>query len=474
MRATGVPTITLPARPPPTAEEIAQIKQHIANLALIDTPDMGLSSTYGGSAFAPVPQSAQVGALIFGATSHKTPDDFLQLVKLGPKALPYLLAALDDQTPTKLVLGAPIPGSNGFRMGGVYEANEIVGNPANPAEEAALGPRPAKDPAHFDLGKGIDQHTVTVGDVCFVIIGQITGRPSYHASRYQMTAITIITSPTDDPALVKQVRAVWTAADPAQHLLDSLLIDFFTTVESTSKTPIAMLGDVSAAMGYPDLAAMRLLYYFPSETSGLIMKRLAERPGDQRLLQAIAWSDQPDVRQYLLKLFRETTDPAVFLTCLPQVEAKDDDLVLRRIFALLDSYEPLDGGGPYDDGAHLVFVAGRRFGAASKPVYVHYLEKPTVNRVVAICDAVSLHPEWTVELLAPYLEDQRMTKLWYGRQNDRIAFRLCDWVAQAISKYRPDLPFVAEGTYDDLDRQITAMKELIAKGSLAAPVPAAK
>jgi hypothetical protein len=328
------------------------------------------------------------------------------------------------------------------------------------------------------------RHVVTVGDVCFVIIGQITGRPSYRVARYQPTAITIINSPTDDPALVKQVRAIWSAADPEQHLLDMLLLDFATTVRWPEDATKEQRQEAVTAWFYPSGAAMRLLYYFPAETGARVAQRLTRKADDdlirrdshRHLLEAVVWSDHPAVRREVMTVFRETMEPRIFLICLPGVPEAENDLVRRRTLELLDALPPEAkpdewGNGPYDDGYRLVRAAGERLGAASKPVYLHYMKSSTFRRRVALCSAVRVRPEWAVEFLTPLLEDKREERMWYqkvaGNDEDRPAIRICDDAAQAISLSRPDLPFVLHGTHENLDRQIAVMKERIAETSSA-------
>jgi hypothetical protein len=487
IRATHVPVIKLPARPSLAPEEIAQIKQHIANLALIDRPDMGLASNYSGTAFAPIPQASSVGTMIIGSARPKTTGDFLELVKLGPKALPFLLEALDDQTPTKLVLGQPIGSHPREIFGGMFRRNEIRGNPANAAEQTAIGPKLSHASGDFDLGVSVkdQRHIVTVGDVCFVIIGQITNRSSYRASRYQPTAISIINSPTDDPELVKQIRAIWSAAEPEQHLLDSLLLDFSITVKLPENASRELRQQAfGVAWQLPIGATMRLLYYFPNETGDLIAQRIAEKTENKYLLEAVVWSKHPAVRSQVTKIFRETTAPSVLLTCLSAMDEKDNDLVLQRILGLIDALKlPPDIAGkepfgPYDEGYELVLAAGKRFGAASKPVYTRFIEQPTLNRRVALCSAIQARPEWALEFLVPLLDDTREELMWYqvveGNDQNRLAIRVCDDAARAINLSRLDLPFVLHGTHADLDRQIAAMKLLIAKTAPSQPADPAQ
>jgi len=483
VRARDVPVLRLSVRAAPTDAEIARIKGHIAGLANIDRPDMGLSSTYGGSSFAPLSQTLNAGVVILGAPRPETSGDVVELVKLGPKALPFLLEALDDATPTKLVLGHSL-GAGAMGFGGVFRSNEISGNPANTAEFAIVG---VGGPGYLRGERGFNHpvkdglHAVTVGDVCFVIIGQITGRPSYRVARYQPSAITIINSPTDDPELVKQVRAVWAGGDPSQRLLDSLLLDFSTTVELPQDATRELRGQAQTAWFLPTGAAMRLLYYFPDEAGGLVARRLAQArdAGGERfwgmnypeLLKAVAWSEQPAVRAEVTNVLRETDDPKVFLLCLPAAEReRDNDLVVERMLALLDALPPEPdelAEGPYGDGYRLVRAAGERLGAAAKPVYLRFMEQPSLRRRIAMCSAVHVRPEWAVELLAPLLDDTREERQWYaveeGKDSLRLAIRVCDDAARTISLSRPDLPFVLRGTHAELDRQIAVMKERISR-----------
>src|SRR5262245_12705116 len=107
------------------AEEIeAQVK----NLASIEKPDVGLSATMSGSGFLPLPSTRRFGAgriLIDHGLSPAVP--LAGLVQAGPDALPRLLEALTDPTPTKLKIT-----HEGF--GAMWYAHEISGNPFNAAE----------------------------------------------------------------------------------------------------------------------------------------------------------------------------------------------------------------------------------------------------------------------------------------------------------------------------------------------------
>jgi hypothetical protein len=289
-----------------SAEESEQIKKLIANLAKTERPDFGLSGTMGGMAFAPVPNSGKhTGGFLL--TNHKlqTADDFRQLVAFGPRALPFLLEALEDKTPTKLKQ------NHGGGFGGMFLCSEMDSNPTNPIEQRAITSLPKREIGFRD-GRSITDYTVTIGDVCFVVVGQIVGR-AYLAVRYQPTAIVVINSPVEEKALAKAVRDIWSSTNVAQRLFDSLLFDYATEGVFNGES----LDGWDIGSGLQCQAAMRMLYYFPQETSGLIAERLARldvrKPSEERahwmnsyltngvraeeFIKAIAWSDEPAIRE---------------------------------------------------------------------------------------------------------------------------------------------------------------------------------
>jgi hypothetical protein len=250
--------IQLQPEAPLTREETAEIKRRIRNLAKISKPDFGLAPTFSGSAFAPIADAREAGAMLLTSHNVNTSPDLIELIKFGPKALPFLLAAIDDQTATKLV----IPSHEAFGM--MSFRNELSGNPANTNEQAIVDSVPEVDP--FPWGQPPASYTVKVGDVCFVIIGQIVGRP-YSAVRYQPSGIIVINSPPGEKSLVTRVRSLWSHEPAKQFLLNSFLLDYAT--EAVTNGP-------GRATYFVCGAAMRLLYYYPEESSTFVAERLKD------------------------------------------------------------------------------------------------------------------------------------------------------------------------------------------------------
>lgn len=316
----AIPDVKLKNAPRASEEELAQIKELIRRLADIESPDFGVSPTMSGSAFLPLDGKHTAGAFLL--TDHKieSSDALRELVALGPKSMPQLLDSLDDSTPTKL----KIDHSGGF--GSMWLGREIWGNPANQFESKIIDRLPKSEEQY------VETHAVTVGDICLVAIGQITGR-SYQAVRYQPTACIVINSPTSDQKICECVRQIWTDDNARQKLFDSLLLDFSTRgVFNGSSLDGWSMGD-----SLQQQAAMRLLYYFPDETEQLIADRLAGldvqqtgpsasvRATDEELdayikrcvkngvraddfIESVAWSKRPLIQSALTEIEKSTSD----------------------------------------------------------------------------------------------------------------------------------------------------------------------
>jgi hypothetical protein len=470
-----VPVIKLVRDMAATPTEAAQIKQHIANLSKIDQPDFGLSATMTGTAFSPVAGSEQFSSGLLANHQIQTSDDVRALVAFGPKALPFLLVALNDNTPTKLTI-RPMP-DGGF--GGLFFFNELWCNPTNSIEQNAIAALPKRD-RH---GERLKDYTVKMGDVCFTIMGQIVGR-RYLAVRYQPTAIVIINSPVHDSELAKQVRAIWSSTNAAQSLLDSLLFDYSTEGVFNGES----LDGWGVASDLQSQAAMRLLYYFPRETSGMIAKRLARldvvSSGEiltnymmlavsngvraEDFVKAVAWSDVPAVKNEILNIFTRTTDNNVLLAALPGVYSSETNLIRARTGDFIDRL-PTEEMGPYGQGYNLLVAFGQKLGDRAKPTFIHYLQNASMQRWRTMAKVLQkTQPQWAVELLSPALTDKREFGWNYalvpGQNEPRRLIRVCDEVAETISLSRPELKFVMAGEHADLDRQIAAMCEHIQKG----------
>jgi len=312
----------------------ARIKRALADLATVDRFDLGYAPTINGNAFSPISSRREVGSLLITDGKLDTAKALAVLVAAGPKALPLLLAHLDDKTPTRLVVNHA---SNGF--GGMWFETRLPGNPAYAPEASAMREHAPKqeDPFKHEL---LDSYRLSVGDLCFVAIGQIVGR-SYQAVRYQPTAIVLINSPVYDPSLARSVRELWSRGDPADVLLQSLLRDYATASTVPVASPDSEVPREMASRFQVE-AAMRLLYYFPREATSVIAERTRAlnvddqgtnirayirrnaangvRPAD--FLGAIAWCREPAIQRVLAEILGRTKDREI-LTAIAKAQKAD-------------------------------------------------------------------------------------------------------------------------------------------------------
>jgi hypothetical protein len=480
-----IPSLTLAPRPPLDGKREAALKNCIRRLADIDRPDYGLSPTMSGAAFLPLADQHQARVLLLTDHRLKSSEALRALVAAGPDALPLLLASLGDKTPTRLKV------VHESAIGAMWFANELRGNPVNPTEAKVFAQRDPPPP--FGEEKTVHSYTVKVGDICFVAVGQIVGR-GYQAVRYQPTACIVINSPTADKKLREQVRSIWSGKDPARHLFDSLLLDYSTVgnyKEGDSFDEWGVGSDLQIA------AAMRLLYYFPKETAPMIARRLrglrVQRTGPaagsyhtdaemtawkrrevangartDQLVKAVAWCKEPAVRAEVRSVFKRTGDVDILLAALPALDEDDAALLRDRLAAFLDRV-PRDGRAAYGDGYNLLSAILTRAPRDAKPLFVRYLRPGTALRRYSVCQLLlELHPDWSVELLVPFLDDKRPVGGYAHPASaddteNSVLIRVCDAAAETLSRTRPGLTFTMVGTARDLDRQIDVIRKQLAR-----------
>jgi len=462
-------TIQLAPPPPLSPAETAHISKLIANLANIDSPDFGLSATMSGESFAPIADAQNAGAFLLTDHRLKGSDDFKELVEIGPQALPFLLKALDDPTPTKLIINYHSD------FGTMEYSDELWGNPGNAAEQKILATMPKRDASHFQ--DSINTYTVKIGDVCFVITGQIVGRP-YSAVRYQPTACIIVNSPVHDTNLASHVRAIWSSPEPVQSLLNSYLLDFASIGVFNG---ISLNGwDVGSS--FQTGPAMRLLYYFSQQTTNLIAARLhgldagnytmdREVTNGVRIdefIKAVAWSTEPAIQTELLHIIDRTSDPKILTDAGGAAGGANAKVLESRLEASIASL-PETESGPYGNGYRLLVSLGQKFGPEVRPVFEKYLQNASLQRRRSLCKVLAeVHGEWSADLLGPVLADSRPADGWDypvipGQNEPRQPLRVCDEAAQTIAKNFPKLSFQLAGEHKDLDRQITKMRDQIAR-----------
>jgi hypothetical protein len=174
-----------------------------------------------------------------------------ELVRRGVSALPSPIRHLQDKRPTKLSIGRD------FFFMFAYFSDEY---------DWRVRPRIPVRCDHwcfadgFALGKPLTlPYSVRVGDVCYVLIGQIVNRDLV-AVRYQPTGGLVVNSPLEAPNLVERINKDWTGLDARSHEA-SLLTDI-------------RAGESLRFFG-PALA--RLRFYYPDAYAALRDQDLGKR-----------------------------------------------------------------------------------------------------------------------------------------------------------------------------------------------------
>jgi hypothetical protein len=183
----------------------------IDKLSDVADGDVGYMATRSGSGFLPLGAS-QPGAMLLFQQPPTQSEALRELVKRGAGAVPHLIAHLDDKRPTKIVL------KHEGDFGGMSFIDEYDYN------RRSVKRRPRGVNRGLWEGAHPNHHTVTVGDLCFVALGQIVNR-SFSAVRYQPTACIMINSPTYSGRLRNAVKAEWSDLTPQLHR-ERLIRDF--------------------------------------------------------------------------------------------------------------------------------------------------------------------------------------------------------------------------------------------------------
>ena len=235
------------AAPPWTIERL------IDALAEVKESDYGYSPRVSGGAFLPLYREGRFGMGLLGGPRPVRSEALTELVRRGARAVPHLLAHIDDARPTGVVV------THEFGIGGLWLLEAVDRNPRTqtPTRETAAPAAPFKLSRAGRSFPG-KTHTVTVGDLCFVALGQIVNR-QFDAVRYKPTGIVIVSSPTRSPTLMRQLRADWNGLTELRHAA-GLINDFLKPDHYQRR------------MG----AAERLAYYYPRFLEPLALALLAQ------------------------------------------------------------------------------------------------------------------------------------------------------------------------------------------------------
>ena len=204
-----------------TASEVRSLYDLVGRLSGTRGLRPGLTWTSCGGPYSGALRPARRG----DAARDDAAQAFDELAKRGPEAIPVLLAKLDDATPTGLTVHRLMSMSLGMEVEVNTENEDEVHRLRSVLREAP--PSEIADDLRTRRSSffgGPSKHVVTVGDVCFAILGQITNR-RYEAVRAQPTACVVVNSPTAEPRLARAVRALWAGVEARSELEHRLRLD---------------------------------------------------------------------------------------------------------------------------------------------------------------------------------------------------------------------------------------------------------
>lgn len=328
-REVALPLVTLvqpPEVPKLETVELAEgraeeIEGLISDLSEVAESDLSINSPYQSPCFVPVGRFGFSGE--WTGKPVEVSNSIRKLTEIGPEALPFLLAALGDESPTKIVIESVF--REGVVTRGLAFDEELHGNPANPKEHFILklnrypysaSIRPNQD---FFVPPEMEAYRVKIGDVCLVVIGQIVGRKYECLTTPHVKSVDIqVCSPVHRKAVRNRIRQIWATKNPRQKLLESLVLDFSTR----GLQQMDSLDYWSIGNDFQIESIKRLLYYYPDFAVPLIVQRIdglqfsddfvedCVRNGLRAddLVDAVAWSQNADIPAALTRLEPRATE----------------------------------------------------------------------------------------------------------------------------------------------------------------------
>jgi hypothetical protein len=287
---------------PAYSDQISNIEldSFIKELSGISELGYGYSEGFTGFQFLPQADSDDIIMAVGGYQAPKRSATLEKIVKQGIVAVPLLLKHLNDDRKTK------IPALKGMiwqRFADEYDFNRRT--------RKALPKGVNKDRSGSDWPS---PHTLTVGDLCFVALGQILNR-DFNATRYQATGGLIVNSPTHSKALYHVLWEDWKDLTEKDHR-ELLAQDFLFPDHEYRR-----IG-----------AYRRLAFFYPNDVESLVMKQLRTPTFDvfktARFVRETLYPQKsPAIRKELFQSFVDQNGPA------------SSDGTLRKLFGDLETQE---------------------------------------------------------------------------------------------------------------------------------------
>lgn len=306
----------------------AEIEKLIDELETIGKEGTGFHSTAWSDQFMALDEKAEFKGGILGSTEPSVHPAMRALVQKGIAALPTLLGHLPDARKTCLTVGEKFMGR---WFGNEYAPRDRHPDRKNPGLYTR-GPDSA-------LERKFTTYTLTVGDLCFVAVGQIVNR-ALLAVRYQPTLCVVVNSPVELPLLADAVRKDWQGLTEQSHR-ESLRKDCLSRWPS----------EVTSAL-------QRLCYFYPEAGESTALELLGRdlydgRPLWEFITQRLATETSPKKWPELIRDFEKRHGAAaarsipfeihwVYWVLDNEPKGKENARKIRE--TLYRTYDPYDAG----------------------------------------------------------------------------------------------------------------------------------
>ncbi len=167
------------------------------------SPSVGYSASISGTTFLPYNDAERIGIFVLGATQRTDSEALKKIVGQGVDTIRKLIDRLDD---TLRSTSGPLRGMTWMSFTDEYDFNA----------RTRINPPLGVNRDEFENAIHPNSHALTVGNLCFVAIGQIVNRSS-SATRYQPTGAPIVNSPTYSARLRTVIVADWSGLTVEKH-----------------------------------------------------------------------------------------------------------------------------------------------------------------------------------------------------------------------------------------------------------------
>lgn len=222
------------------------IENLIDQLVQVSTPGLGYSEVLSGADFQPYDESAEINMAVLAATDTARSVILKRIIEQGVAAVPDLLRHMSDG---RTINVTPMSGMMWMDFSDEYDFNRRLRESAPSGVNRTTFGSNERHPR---------SHSLTVGDLCFVALGQIVNR-RFSAVRYQPTGGLVVSSPTYSKRLRDVVIRDWTGLTSETH--KQLLIEDFIEPDFERRR----IG-----------AYLRLSFYYPETVEALVLSELYE------------------------------------------------------------------------------------------------------------------------------------------------------------------------------------------------------